>query len=70
MAKPKFRRPEPEEQHVLDHLTVRLIKPQERKRYQGLMGGASLPAHSSTGGRATLLRRDLSWPVAGPEQLV
>jgi predicted transposase YbfD/YdcC len=37
MAKPKFRRPEPEEQHVLDHLTVRLIKPQERKRYQALM---------------------------------
>lgn len=37
MAKPKFRRPEPEEQHVLDHLTVRLIKPHERKRYQALM---------------------------------
>lgn len=37
MAKPKFRRPEPEEQHVLDHLSVRLIKPQERKRYQALM---------------------------------
>lgn len=37
MAKPKFRRPEPEEQHVLDHLSVRLITPQERKRYQALM---------------------------------
>jgi hypothetical protein len=37
MAKPKFRRPEPQEQHVLDHLSVRLITPQERKRYQGLM---------------------------------
>lgn len=37
MAKPKFRRPEPEEPHVLDHLTVRLIQPQERKRYQALM---------------------------------
>ena len=37
MAQPKFRRPEPEEQHVLDHLTVRLITPQERPRYQALM---------------------------------
>src|SRR5580765_1689939 len=37
MANPKFRRPEPQEQHVLDHLSVRLITPQERKRYQGLM---------------------------------
>lgn len=37
MAKPKFRRPAPEEQHVLDQLTVRLIKPHERKRYQALM---------------------------------
>src|SRR6266700_4017354 len=37
MAKPKFRRPEPEEQHVLDHLTVRLITPKERQRYQAVM---------------------------------
>ena len=37
MAKPKFRRPEPEEQQVLDHLTVRLITPQEGPRYQALM---------------------------------
>lgn len=37
MVKPKFRRPEAEEQHVLDHLTVRLITPQERPRYQALM---------------------------------
>lgn len=37
MAQPKFRRPEPEEQHVLNHLTVRLIPPQERKRYQALL---------------------------------
>ncbi|MGH8755642.1 MAG: ISAs1 family transposase [Burkholderiales bacterium] len=37
MAKQKFRRPAPEEQHVLEHLTVRLIKPQERQRYQALM---------------------------------
>ena len=37
MAKPKFRRPEPEEQHVLDHLTVRLVLPKERKRYQAVM---------------------------------
>ena len=37
MAKPRFRRPAPEEQHVLDHMTVRLIKPHERKRYQALM---------------------------------
>ena len=37
MAKPKFRRPEPQEQHVLDHLTVRLITPKERPRYQALM---------------------------------
>lgn len=37
MSKPKFRRPEPQEQHVLDHLTVRPIQPKERPRYQGLM---------------------------------
>jgi hypothetical protein len=37
MAKAKFRRPDPQEQHVLDHLTVRLITPQERNRYQALM---------------------------------
>lgn len=37
MANKKFRRPEPDEQKVLDHLSVRLITPQERFRYQGLM---------------------------------
>ncbi len=37
MVKPKFRRPEPSEQHVLEHLIVRPITPQERKRYQALM---------------------------------
>jgi len=37
MAKPKFRRPEPNEQHILDHLSVRLITPSERPRYQKLM---------------------------------
>ena len=37
MTKPKFRRPEPQEQQVLDQLTVRLITPQERARYQALM---------------------------------
>jgi hypothetical protein len=37
MSKPKFRRPEPEEQHVLEHLTVRLVHSQERERYQALM---------------------------------
>jgi hypothetical protein len=37
MSKPKFRRPEPEEQHVLEHLTVRLVQPQERERYQASM---------------------------------
>ena len=37
MVKPKFRRPETSEQHVLDHLIVRPITPQERKRYQALM---------------------------------
>ena len=37
MTQPKFRRPQPEEQHVLDHLSVRLIEPHERKRYQALM---------------------------------
>ena len=37
MSKPKFRRPEPEEQHVLEHLTVRPIEPKERERYQALM---------------------------------
>ncbi len=37
MSKPKFRRPEADEQHVLDHLTVRPIRPQERRRYDVLM---------------------------------
>jgi hypothetical protein len=37
MSKPKFRRPEPEEQRVLSGLTVRLMLPQERERYQALM---------------------------------
>jgi hypothetical protein len=37
MAKPKFRHPEPDEQHILDHVTVRPIKAQERRRYQALM---------------------------------
>ncbi len=38
MPKLKFRRPEPDEQQILDHLTVRPIKPQERRRYEALMG--------------------------------
>ncbi len=37
MSKPKFRRPEPDEQQILDHLTVRLIRPRERPRYDALM---------------------------------
>lgn len=37
MAKPKFRRPAPDEQHVLEHLTVRGVRPPERARYQALM---------------------------------
>lgn len=37
MAKPKFRRPAPSEQHVLEGVRVRLITPQERKPYQTLM---------------------------------
>ena len=37
MTKPKFRRPEAEEQHVLEHLTVRPIRAAERKRYDELM---------------------------------
>lgn len=37
MGKPKFRRPEPDEQHILDHLTVRPIQAQERRRYDALM---------------------------------
>lgn len=37
MSKPKFRRPEPDEQHILDYLTVRPIRPQERPRYDALM---------------------------------
>lgn len=37
MSKPKFRRPERTEQHILEHLTVRPIGPQERSRYDALM---------------------------------
>jgi hypothetical protein len=37
MSKPKFRRPEPEEQQVLERLTVRLMRPKERAGYQALM---------------------------------
>jgi hypothetical protein len=37
MPKPKFRRPEPEDQQILEHLTVRPVQPQERERYQALM---------------------------------
>ena len=37
MSKPKFRRPQPDEQHILDHLTVRPIRPQERRRYDALI---------------------------------
>ena len=37
MAKPQFRRPQPEEQQVLDQLRVRLITPQERRRYEELI---------------------------------
>ena len=37
MTKPKFRRPEAEEQEILNHLTVRLIRPSERRRYDALM---------------------------------
>ena len=37
MTKPKFRRPEAEEQHVLEHLTVRPIRAAGRKRYDELM---------------------------------
>ena len=37
MSKPKFRRPEPEEQQVLEQLTVRPIFPKERARYDALM---------------------------------
>lgn len=37
MSKPKFRRPEPDEQQILDHLTVRPIRPAERPRYDALM---------------------------------
>jgi hypothetical protein len=37
MSKPKFRRPEPAEQCVLEQLTVRPLLPKERERYQALM---------------------------------
>jgi hypothetical protein len=37
MSKPKFRRPAANEQHVLDHLTVRPITTRERRRYDEVM---------------------------------
>src|SRR5215203_2918987 len=37
MSKPKFRRPDTDEQHVLDHLMVRPIRPKERRRYDALV---------------------------------
>lgn len=37
MSKPKFRRPETSEQKILEHLTVRPITPQERRRFDALM---------------------------------
>lgn len=37
MSKPKFRRPQPKEQHILEQLTVRPIRPAERRRYDQLM---------------------------------
>lgn len=37
MSKPKFVRPEPEEQQVVAGVTVRLMQPKERVRYQALM---------------------------------
>ncbi len=37
MSKPKFRRPQPDEQQILDGLSVRPIRPQERRCYDALM---------------------------------
>ncbi len=37
MSKPKFRHPQPAEQHILEHLTVRPIRTEERRRYDQLM---------------------------------
>ena len=37
MTKPKFRRPEAAEQHILEEVTVRPIRAAERKRYDELM---------------------------------
>src|SRR5438552_5064312 len=37
MSKPKFRCPEASEQKILEHLTVRPITPQERRRFDALM---------------------------------
>lgn len=37
MPNSKFRRPTPPEQHILEHLTVRPITPQERRRFDALM---------------------------------
>jgi len=36
-SKPPFRRPHPDEQHVLDHLSVRLLLPKERACYEALI---------------------------------
>ncbi len=33
----KFRKPEPDEQHVLEHLTVRLVRPEEIPRFDELL---------------------------------
>ena len=33
----RCRRPAPDEQHVLEHLTVRLVRPEEVPRYDALM---------------------------------
>ena len=37
MSKPKFRPPQPNEQQILEHLTVRPLRPQERRRFDQLM---------------------------------
>lgn len=36
-SKVKFRKPEPDEQHVLEHLTVRLVRPEEIPRFNELL---------------------------------
>jgi len=37
MSKPKFRRPEPNEQQMLEQVIVRPVRPHERRRYEQLM---------------------------------